>query len=54
MKYREMSNTEIRRITYEDCPLKCTSCEALCDEMPVGYCRDNLSHKFDEKGGRNE
>lgn len=48
-KYCEMDNTEIRKITYENCPLKCTSCEALCDEMPVGQCRKNLSTKFDSQ-----
>ena len=48
-KYCEMNNTEIRKITYEECPLKCTLCEALCDEMPVGQCRNNLSNKFDRK-----
>jgi len=47
MKYSEMSNTEIREITYENCPLKCTGCRAICDEMPVGQCRQNLSEKFD-------
>ena len=46
-KYKDMNNTEIRKITYEECPLKCTGCEALCDEMPVGQCRANLSQKFD-------
>lgn len=46
-KYKDMNNTEIRKITYENCPLKCTGCEALCDEMPVGQCRTNLSKKFD-------
>lgn len=47
-RYSEMNNTEIRKITYADCPLKCTDCEALCDEMPVGQCRANLSEKFDK------
>lgn len=47
-KYSEMSNTDIRKITYADCPLQCTDCEALCDEMPVGQCRANLSEKFDK------
>lgn len=46
-KYSEMDNTEIRKITYESCPIKCTSCRALCDEMPVGQCRKNLSEKLD-------
>ena len=46
-KYKDMNNTEIRKITYEECPLKCTGCETLCDEMPVGQCRANLSQKFD-------
>lgn len=46
-KYKDMNNTQIRKITYEKCPLKCTGCEALCDEMPVGQCRANLSEKFD-------
>lgn len=46
-KYKDMNNTEIRKITYENCPLKCTGCEALCNEMPVGQCRTNLSQKFD-------
>lgn len=49
MKYSEMSNAEIRKISYENCPLKCTSCSALCDEMPVGQCRKNLSQKFDKE-----
>ena len=47
--YEEMSNTEIRKISYEECPLKCTGCEALCNEMPEGQCRANLSEKFDRK-----
>ena len=47
--YKEMSNTEIRKISYEECHLKCTGCEALCNEMPVGQCRANLSEKFDRK-----
>lgn len=46
--YGEMSNEEIRSISYEECPLKCTSCSALCDEMPVGQCRRNLSAAFDK------
>ncbi len=46
-KYFEMDDTEIKKITYETCPLKCTSCEALCNEMPIGQCRKNLSNKFD-------
>lgn len=46
-KYKGMNNIEIRKITYEECPLKCTGSEALCEEMPVGQCRDNLSQKFD-------
>ena len=46
-KYAEMDNTEIRKISYEECPLKCTSCSALCNEMPVGQCRKNLSQAFD-------
>ena len=48
-KYSEMDNTEIRKITYEKCPIKCTSCSALCDEMPVGQCRKNLSEKLDKE-----
>ena len=48
-KYCEMNNSEIRRITYENCPLKCTSCEALCDKMSVNQCRNNLSKKFDNQ-----
>lgn len=46
-KYKEMTSSEIRKITYENCPLKCTGCEALCDEMTIGQCRKNLSEKFD-------
>lgn len=46
--YREMNNTEIRHISYEECPLKCTGCEALCNEMSVGQCRANLSEKLDK------
>lgn len=49
VKYSELDNTEIRKISYEQCPLKCTGCEALCDEMPVGQCRKNLSQEFDNK-----
>lgn len=48
-KYSEMDNTEIRKITYESCPIKCTSCRALCDEIPVGQCRKNLSEKLDKQ-----
>lgn len=48
-KYGDMSNTEIRKITYEECPIKCTGCEALCDEMSVGQCRKNLSYKLDNR-----
>ena len=47
--YREMDNAEIRHISYEECPIKCTGCEALCNEMPVGQCRKNLSQAFDNK-----
>lgn len=46
--YREMNNTEIRHISYKECPIKCTGCEALCDEMSVGQCRANLSEKYDK------
>lgn len=46
-EYSALNNTEIRKIEYEACPLKCTSCKALCDEMPVGQCRKKLSEKFD-------
>ena len=46
-KYSEMDNIEIRKIEYEDCPLKCTCCEALCNEMSVGQCRKNLSQAYD-------
>lgn len=49
MKFSEMNNTEIRKISYEECPLKCTSCKELCEEMPVGQCRRNLSEKLDDK-----
>lgn len=49
MLYCEMNNTEIRKISYEECPLKCTGCKALCDEMPVGQCRKNLSQAFDNQ-----
>ena len=49
MKYCDMDNTEIRKIIYEQCPLKCTGCEALCNEMPVNQCRKNLSQEFDKK-----
>jgi hypothetical protein len=49
VKYSNMSNEEIRRLSYENCPLKCTSCEPLCDKMPVGRCRDNLSKTLDKK-----
>lgn len=49
MQYREMDNTEIRKISYNECPLKCTGCEVLCDEMPVGQCKKNLSQAFDDK-----
>ena len=56
MKYCDMNNTEIRKITYEQCPLKCTGCEALCNEMQVNQCRKNLSQAFDKelkfKGGK--
>ena len=48
MKYKEMSASDSRKIAYEECPLKCTSCEALCDEMPVGQCRKNLSEAYDK------
>ena len=49
MKYCDMNNTEIREITYEQCPLKCTGCEALCNEMPINQCRKNLSQAFDQE-----
>lgn len=49
VKYSEMDNSEIRKISYEECPLKCTDCEALCDEMSVGQCRKNLSQAFNNK-----
>lgn len=49
MIYCEMNNTEIRKISYEECPLKCTGCKTLCDEMPVGQCRKNLSQAFDNQ-----
>lgn len=48
-KYRDMNNAEIREITYEQCPLKCTRCEALCNEMSVAQCRKNLSQAFDKE-----
>lgn len=47
-QYCEMDNTEIRQISYEECPIKCTGCEALCNEMPVGQCRANLSERLDK------
>jgi len=46
-KFCDMDNTEIRGITYELCPLKCVSCEALCNEMAVLHCRHNLSKAYD-------
>ena len=49
MQYCDMNNTEIRKISYKKCPLKCTGCEALCDGMSVGQCRKNLSQAFDNK-----
>lgn len=49
VKYSEMDNSEIRKISYDECHLKCTGCKALCDEMPVGQCRKNLSQAFDNK-----
>ena len=48
-KYSELNNTEIRKITYENCPLKCVSCSDLCEKIPVGQCRKNLSIKFDRQ-----
>lgn len=48
MKYKDMSASEIRKITYEECPLKCTSCEALCNEMAIEQCRKNLSAAYDK------
>lgn len=51
MKYKDMDNSQIRKISYETCPLKCVSCEALCDSMPVGQCRKNLSQAFDGSTG---
>ena len=45
----EMDNTEIRKITYTECHLKCVSCEALCDEMPVGQCKKNLIQHYERK-----
>lgn len=48
MKYCDMNNEEIKKITYEQCPLKCTGCEALCNEMSVGQCRKNLSYAYDD------
>ena len=49
MEYCDMDNTEIRKITYEQCPLKCTGCAALCNEMSISQCRKNLSQAFDKK-----
>lgn len=48
-KYSEMDNTEIRKITYEQCPLQCTGCEALCNEMTIYQRRKNLSQAFDKE-----
>ena len=48
-RYSEMNNSEIKKITYETCPIKCTSCNALCNEMSVEQCRKNLSEKLDKK-----
>lgn len=49
MKYCCMTDTEIKQITYEQCPLKCTGCTALCNEMSVCQCRKNLSQAFDKE-----
>ena len=47
-KYKDMSNTEIRKITFESCPCKCTTCSEACGATPVGACREHLSKKFDQ------
>jgi len=47
-KYSEMSNAEIKKIFYEECPLKCVSRKEECDEVPIGQCRKNLSEQFDK------
>jgi len=38
----KMDNSELRKITFDECPCKCCNAEADCDKTPVGKCREHL------------
>lgn len=48
MKYKDMTATEIRNITFENCPYKCSCCEKQCEQHTVAECRKHLSDKETE------
>lgn len=47
MKYSEMSNKEINKITFEKCPNKCCKCKSDCEDTAVGDCRKHLFENLD-------
>lgn len=37
-----MTNTEARKITFNECKVKCVACEEDCENMLIGECRKRL------------
>lgn len=37
-----MTNEEAREIVYDNCPVKCASCESECNSTAVGVCKQHL------------
>jgi hypothetical protein len=46
-KYCDMNNAEIREISFDKCPCKCTVSSGACELTPVGFCRAHLSKNLD-------
>ena len=46
-KYKDMNNTEIRNICFEECPCKCTDNLDICEAVSIRQCRKHLSDQLD-------
>lgn len=48
-KFSDLSDEQIKSIGYENCPLRCASCEEACKSMTAAQCRQNLSQEYDSE-----
>ncbi len=44
-----MTNIEARKITFDECKVKCVACEEDCENMSIGECRKRLEALEQEK-----